>query len=316
MNRLIDQAITGMSQQAATALVEQRTESSSLNTTRDGAGATEPTAQTQEAALQELQAILLGSERAKVDALSVEVHQLAQQFEDKEAMAAAIAPVLGNAIRQQIEESQEEIIEALYPIIGQLILRAVTEAVRDLARSIDERMRLAFDGNSLRRWFQSHWSGVSQGELVLREHLPFAVTEIYVIHLESGLLLCHLSQEPATHADADLVSAMLTAIREFAQQVLGRGREQQLHEIRHGDRLILLEFAPTVYVGAVVEGIPPMGFRGELRRRVTIFARQMSDQLNNYQGDSSLVRPAARALFEPMLTASDLEPRERNREER
>lgn len=52
-----------------------------------------------------------------------------------------VVPVLGDAIRRKIRDARTEMVEALYPIIGQMVVRAVSEAMRDLARSIDARRR-------------------------------------------------------------------------------------------------------------------------------------------------------------------------------
>jgi hypothetical protein len=253
------------------------------------------------AALTDLRTILLGSDKERIDSLSAEVQTLSAQISDKEALAAAIAPVLGSAIRKQIAESREEVIEALYPIVGQLVMRAVTEAMRDLARSIDERVRVTSAFDRIGNWFRSFVTGVPASELALRDALPFSVVEIYLIHRESGLLLWHLTRDNVSDTNADLIGAMLTAIREFAEQVLGTDRESQLHELQYGRRLILLEFASYVYVGVLVEGVPPVGFRSELRRRVTIFNQQARPHVRAYDGHAEPLTQSARLLFAPLL---------------
>ena len=256
-------------------------------------------------ALTDLRTILLGSDKERIDSLSAEVQTLSAQISDKEALAAAIAPVLGSAIRKQIAESREEVIEALYPIVGQLVMRAVTEAMRDLARSIDERVRVTSAFDRIGNWFRSFVTGVPAAELALRDALPFSVVEIYLIHRESGLLLWHLTRDNVSDTNADLIGAMLTAIREFAEQVLGTDRESQLHELQYGQRLILLEFASYVYVGVLVEGVPPVGFRSELRRRVTIFNQQSRPHVRTYDGHAEPLTQSARLLFAPLLSSAE-----------
>lgn len=55
-----------------------------------------------------------------------------------------------------------------------------------------------------------------------RTALPFKVEEVFVIHRESGLLLHHETRDPASMSDSDLISGMLTAIRDFAQDAFGQ----------------------------------------------------------------------------------------------
>ena len=108
----------------------------------------------------------------------------------------------------------------------------------------------------------------------LRDALPFQVAEIFLVHRESGLLLLHSVAGPiadpalpTAEDNADLVSGMLTAIRDFAQDAFGRGQEGQLDEIQYGNRRILIEACQHVYLAAVVDGIEPAGFRAKLRER-------------------------------------------------
>jgi len=251
-------------------------------------------------ALSALQEILLGTDRDQIQILSQDLDSLRRQVGDKDALAASIAPVLGAAIRQQIQESREEIIEALYPVIGQIVLRAVTEAIRDLARSIDERLQAATDFQRIGQRIRSLFTGVSEGDLALRNGFPFVVQEIYLIHQESGLLLWHTSTSAKDTADSDLVGAMLTAIREFADQVLGGGKDQ-LHQLRLGNRELLLEFGHYSYVGVVIDGVVPAKFHWKLHKHIYAFERSVRHSLLRYDGDASALSQAARREFASFL---------------
>ena len=113
----------------------------------------------------------------------------------------------------KIQDSREEMIEALYPILGQLIGHAVSEAVRDLARSIDARMRTSVHPQAIVRRFRARIRGIPESALLLRDALPFQVTEVFLVERRSGLLLQHLSHDPEAGEDSDLVSGMLTTMQ-------------------------------------------------------------------------------------------------------
>jgi hypothetical protein len=66
--------------------------------------------------------------------------------------------------------------------------------------------------------------GIPESTLLLRDALPFQVTEVFLVERQSGLLLQHLSHDPETAEDSDLVSGMLTTIRDFVQDTFGRDR--------------------------------------------------------------------------------------------
>jgi hypothetical protein len=237
--------------------------------------------------LEELRVLVSAPERQRIAELEEQVRELQSRVADRDALVATLTPVLGEAIRQSIRESREEMIEALYPIIGQLVVRAVSEAIRDLARDIDSRVRTSFDIGRWWRRLRGRASGVSDAELTLREALPWEVDELFLIHRESGLLLCHLSPDQAPAPDADLISGMLTAIRDFVQNAFGRTQRGQLDEIQYGDRRILLEAAQLVYLAVVIRGVEPPGYRARLRERLITVQHQYDDALRSYTGDAS-----------------------------
>lgn len=255
----------------------------------------------EEQALVTLQEILFGTDRDQIQLLAEDVNALRHRIEDKNALAAAVAPVLGEAIRQQIQDSREEIIDALYPVIGQIVLRAVTEAIRDLARSIDEKLQAATDFERIWQRIRSIFTGVPLTSLALRESLPVLVQEIFVIHRESGLLLWYGAAGTGNKTDSDLISAMLTAIREFAEQVLG-GTGEHLHQLQFGNRELVLEFGRHVYVGLLLAGAAPTNFRRDLHQHIYAFEQNRQDLLRRYNGDASVLQEAAYREFEPFLS--------------
>lgn len=298
MERLVDGAVDDLIEHHAGPLAQQ--------IVRGGTGRNPGKANPEDReseSLATLQEILLGDDRDQLRVLSDDVSALRHQLDDKQALAAAIAPILGNAIRRQIRESREEIIDALYPIIGQLVVRAVTEAMRDLARSIDEKLQAATDFQRLTRWMRALATGVPAHELALRESMPVLVHEVYLIHRETGLLLWHTSRSHEPEADSDLIGSMLTAIREFAEQVLG-GNENHLHELHFGNKELILEFGRYSYAGLVIDGVAPSQLRWKLHEQVYNFENRHQHELRQYSGDASTMSQSAHQIFAPFLSVT------------
>ena len=220
-----------------------------------------------ESTIEDLREVLLSADRQRLADLRARLVEVEGRVGDESAMIAAITPLLSEMIRRSIRDAREQMIEALYPIIGQVVMRAVTEAIRDLARSVDERMRLTLRPGAYFRRLWAGLHGIDAGQLVLREALPFQVQEVFLIHRASGLLLLHVGHgQTTTASDADIVSAMLVAVRDFASDVLRRSApgaegEETLDEIQYGDKAIIIEPARLAYLAVVVEGVPPSGFR-------------------------------------------------------
>ena len=243
-----------------------------------------------------LRDILLRDERRRTGDLEAQVASLERQVTDKDALIALLMPVLGDVLRQKIRDAREEMVEALYPIIGQVVVRAVSEAIRDLARSVDAQMRTSLTPQSVWQRLRGRLGGVSEGEMMLRQALPFAVAEVLLIQRPSGLLLWYVSSQPAESRDSDVISGMLTAIRDFAQDAFGGDREDELDEIQYGERRIVIEAAQHAYLAVVVDGIEPPGFRATLRSLIIDIQNQYEPVLRDYDGN-----PAPLAAVEAQM---------------
>ena len=213
-----------------------------------------------------------------------------------------LAPIIGPSIRRQIHDAQEDIIGALYPIIGKTIRKAVAESMRDLARRVDESVRNTLGLKGMTRRVRARIQGVSEADLLLRESLPFRVQEVFLIHRESGILLAHLSADPEDAEDRDLVSGMLTAIRDFAQDAFGDDEEGDLDAIQYGGLRILLEPGPRAYLAVVLEGVAPPDFRAQVTDALGEVHHEYSPVLRDYDGDPDSLA-GVDDLLEPLMLA-------------
>ena len=247
--------------------------------------------------LETLRDILFSHYRQRIAELETELDELEQRVTNEDAFVSMVTPVIGDAIRRKIRDAREEMIEALYPVIGETVVRAVSEAIRDFARTMDAQARASFSFQNIGWRLRARAGGASSADVVLRESLPFDVAEVFLIHRESGLLLWHISRDgSASSEDSDLVSGMLTAIRDFAEESFGQGVDGQLDEIQYGDRRILIEAAQHAYLAVVIDGIEPPGFRAEMRERVIEVDHAHEVVLSDYEGDPTPLAPVEEPL--------------------
>lgn len=252
--------------------------------------------------IEELRRVLLKPE-ALVDKIApIIADVLEEQIESsKDELAEAIAPVMGEALRRQVYQARDDIVDALKPVIGQAINKAVSEAFQELARNIDARLRRSIrPQDTVRRWI-ARLRGIPESEYRLRELLPFSIRELFLIHRETGLLIQHLSASEETSPDSDLISGMLTAIRDFAREAFGQGKSGELGAIDYENQRILLESQGAVYIAAVVEGIEPTDFRERLRTVMTRLQEKYYAALKAYDGSDELVLKAARRALASLV---------------
>ena len=206
----------------------------------------------------------------------------------RDEMAAALGPVMSEAIRVQIRDSRKSMVEALYPIILETVQRAIAAFARELQHNIDTRLRSTFQIREIGRTVRARLRGVSPSELALRDALPFAVQEMFLVQHESGLLMAHTTSQPDEASDSDLISGMLTAIRDFARDSFGDGDESdELDEIQYGDERIIIQSGQFAYLATVVTGVEPAGFRTRIREFLSNLHLNYSHKLRDYEGDPS-----------------------------
>lgn len=253
-----------------------------------------------QARIEQLEALLAHLEAVKADEAELlpRVRQALAQItsdtvEDQPTdMAEAIGPIIAESTRVQIRESADSLSEALSPILLITIQQAIQDALRELQRRIDMRMRDAAKRLSLRERLALRSRGVDEATLALRDALPFTIEQIFLIHNESGLLLAHysahqdlaVSQSGDPHSD--LIGAMLTAIRDFVGDAFTAGNVRpELGEVEFGEKRIIIRSGEAVYCAVVITGLEPPGFRNQMRRLLAELHLQNRNQLLAYNGD-------------------------------
>lgn len=271
-------------------------------------------------ALQLLKEILLADDRQKVEQLEAELAQLKLSLEDKQElidklnpvlttlitqkisdsrdeMAEALAPVMGSAIKKQIHNAKESIIDALYPVIGQTIRKAVSEAMKNLAKTVNQKLDRAFSISLLLKRIQAKLSGVSTADLLLNESLPFQVHEIFYIHKKSGILLAQSSLlTQKFQSNPDLISGMLTAIRNFSSSAFEKTEENELNRIEYENLQIYLEVGRYAYLAVVTSGIPPETFFNRLHEKEIECHKKYAEHLHQFKGDIEPFSKATQAI--------------------
>jgi hypothetical protein len=206
--------------------------------------------------------------------------------DSRDDMAEALGPVMGEAIRVQIRDSRKDMVEALYPVIGETVQKAVGEFAREFQRNIDARLQAAFGPRGILRTTLARMRGVSPAQLALRDALPFTIQEIFIIQHGSGLLIAHSHPGSAEVTDSDLISAMLTAIRDFVHDSFSHGdKEEELDEVQYGDQRIIIQSGRVAYLAVVITGVEPEGFRARLHAFISDLHVKYEKTLRQFTGD-------------------------------
>lgn len=256
-----------------------------------------------------LRQILLHDDLTRLKKLESDILHLKDQIADKESliasldpviadllerkiavsrdeMAQALAPIMGEAIRRQVAEAKEDVIDALYPVIGKVIRKSVAEAMKKFIESVNQKIDQTLRSRLFKKRVQSKLTGVSEAELILKDALPFKIEEIFLIHKDSGVLIAHVSsKETEVTVDQELISGMLTAIRDFVAEAFKTDKDQDLEEIQYGDSKILLEMGHHSYLALVVSGFEPADFQDDVRNLARRIHNRYYKFLRQFNGE-------------------------------
>ena len=202
-------------------------------------------------------------------------------------IAAALTPYVEQGLNSSVRKSPRVIVDAIAPIMGPAIRQAIVRALQGMMQSLNQTLE---QGMSIRglRWRLEAWrTGKSFGEIVLLHTLRYRVEQVYLIHQDSGILLHHVAADAGTTQDQDLISGMLTAIRQFVTDSFGGSHEQGLDQFQVGDLTVWVEQGPRAMLAAVIRGTPPNSLHERFERRLEQIHIDAAESLNRFEGDSS-----------------------------
>lgn len=217
-------------------------------------------------------------------------------------LSAAFEPLVDGILKKTMRKRRHELVNALFPLMGPSIRRAIAETFRSMLGSFSKSVEMAFSWRGLRWRFQAWRSGKSFSEIVMLNTLVYRVEQVFFVHGDTGLVLSHLVNEGAGSHDADMVSAMLTAIQDFVRDCFTSGGEGELESLQFGEFTIYIEKGAQAYLACVVRGTPPSSLRTLLRETLELMLVEFADQLDAFDGDTAPFNTATRFLDGCMLS--------------
>ncbi len=223
-------------------------------------------------------------------------------------LARVLEPLVEKIFKHSLRKNRMEFANAFFPLMGPAIRRSIAETFRSMLESLNKSVEMSLSWKGL-RWRIEGWrTGKPFSEIVLLHTLVYRVEQIFLIHGTTGLVLAHVVNDGIVSQDADMVSAMLTAIQDFVRDCFTDGRESALEQLQFEEFTILVETSPLAYLACVVRGTPPMGFRQKLRSSLELILVDSTETLADYNGDDAPFAPARR-LLEDCLESRFVEER-------
>ena len=252
--------------------------------------------------LAELRELIVGDESRRLNSLKERVEDPQTRVQDLSEVLAeafsltssrdrelgdAMAPTVQEAIRTSVQRNPRILADALFPVMAPAIRRAIADALRRMVQSLNSTLEHSFSAQSM-KWRVEAWtSGKPFGEVVLLHTLQYRVEQVFLIHRKSGLMIQHLKANSVVAEDPDLVSGMLTAIRDFVQDSFEVGEAEGVEELQVGELSVWIEQGPQAVLAAVVRGNPPKDLHEVLQLSLEEIHRLLGPLLQEYDGDRS-----------------------------
>jgi outer membrane protein OmpA-like peptidoglycan-associated protein len=217
-------------------------------------------------------------------------------------LARALGPPVEKAITASVRRDPKPLADAIFPIIGPAIRKAVAASLAAMVESMNRTLEHSVSWRAVQWRLEARRTGRTFGEVVLVHTLLYRVEQVFLIHRKTGLLLQHVRANATGAADAQMVSAMLTAIRDFAQDSFRTADHDSLNAFEVGELSVSIEQGPEAVIAAVIRGNAPKDFRRTLQDAVERVHLQFGEALADFHGDPQAF-DATRPILEECLHA-------------
>ncbi len=204
-----------------------------------------------------------------------------------EQLTKAVVPTIEQAIHNSVKQDLNVLSDALFPVMGPAIRKAVSTALKTLTESLNQTLDNSLSPQSFKWRLEAKRTGKSFAEVVLLRTLVYRVEQVFLIHKQTSLVLQHVVAESVAAQDADLVSAMLTAIQTFVQDSFNVSQEDALDTLEFGELTILIEQGPQAILAGVIRGNAPQELRLVFQTTIEKIHKQFRSALISFQGDDT-----------------------------
>jgi len=264
-------------------------------------------------ALAELRELLVGQELEDLASVQDRLSDPAKRAEDlAQVLPAAIKAAKGKNLRDSLEpiiertlhssvrEHPEKLVDAIYPIMGPAIRTSIAAAIREFAESMNQILRKSFSLRSIKWRIEALITGKSFSEILISRSLLYHVEQVFLIHRQSGLLLQHVAAQGSVVKDADMISGMLTAIKDFLSDSFTEGG-QELETVDAGRFKLWLTYGSKVLLVGAVNGSAPADLRKVFRKELDGIEESFQKEIANFKQDDLAVFEPVRPFLERCL---------------
>ena len=222
-----------------------------------------------------------------------------------------LQPFIEDSVKHSVAHNSEQMVSSLYPLVGSLVRKSVAAFLSDFMEKTNQLLENSLTIKGLKWRFKARQSGVSYAQYAASQTFVYRVEHVFLIHRETGLLLNAVALDNENKSDADIVSAMLTAINDFVGDSFlsaQEGPKEQLQSVSTDNFNLLIKPGPSALVVAAVSGNPPQSISNQLQLTLERIHSLYFDELNNFNGDNQHFDTADNILRDCLLSEEKIKP--------
>jgi OOP family OmpA-OmpF porin len=211
-----------------------------------------------------------------------------KSIEQDEPLGDTLTPIIEEAIFNSVHNNPQALANALFPIMGPAIRKSISETFRSLIESLNQTLEKKFSPDRIKWRMEAMFSSKSYAEIVLLKGISFKVKHVFLIHKETGLLIQNYHTDSEDFDTADMVSSMLTAVQDFVKDSFA-GQLQEgdtLDTIKLNDLNVWIENGPFASLAVVFDGTSPESNRQVYKVMLEKIHQKYSHLLKSFDGDS------------------------------
>jgi len=270
--------------------------------------------------LAELRALLLGQQMVELQALQKRLDDpnlraeetsqiinkaIALSIKRDGGLQRSIYPVVEQALKISVAKNPAILATSLAPLIGDAVRKAVAASLRNLTESINFTLERSLSWESLMWRLEAKRTGKSFGEIVLQRNLRYKVQQVVLIHRETGSVLQYVRAPGEGIKEAELLSAMMTAIGDFMTDSFNATRSQEFEKAETNDFVLWISHGPQASLAAAILGIPPPELKDVFARENELIHQEFAVALATFRGDASIFDGARPHLQNCLLGHSE-----------
>ncbi len=200
-------------------------------------------------------------------------------------IARALQPTIDTALKASVHKNPKAIADAIFPALGPAIRKAISTALMGMVQSFNHVLNQSLSLKGLKWRIEAIRTQRPFAEVVLLHTLVYRIEQIFLIHRQTGIVLQHAGANPDDTKDPDLVSGMLTAIQDFVKDSFDSETGEMLDTLRmDGDHSVWIEHGPEAILAAVIRGTPPVDLRIRFRELLDHVHHLYGETLNAFNG--------------------------------